>query len=186
MNILIFLKNLIQLLLSPGHAWSDIEEEQQPVQKIIQRGLYPLMAVMLVTVFIRPLYSPDNFQLIPLLQKALVQFVALFIALYGARNIMEHFLTRYNCTGEKDPVAVGTVATYGTGLMTLFQIAENVIPVELTLTQLLPAFAAVCVWKADKYLDVEPSSEMKYMLICVASLIVPVVGINFIMSFIIS
>lgn len=186
MSFLRFLKNLLQLFLSPKHAWEDIDREQTPVNNAIERGLYPLMAIMLITVFIRPIYGLGTFDLTTLLQKALIQFVALFIALYGGRNIMEHFLTHYNYTGENDPIAVGNVAAYGTGLMTILQIVENLIPVQLTVTLFLPAFAAVCIWKADKYLDIDQRFEIKYMLICVLSLIAPVVLINLLMSYIIS
>lgn len=185
MSFLRFLKNLLQLFLSPKHAWDDIDREQTPVNIAIERGLYPLMAIMLLTVFIHPIYGLGNSDLTSLLQKALAQFVALFIGLYGGRTIMEHFLSHYNYTGENDPIAVGNVATYGTGLMTVLQIAENLIPVQLTITNLLPAFAAVCIWKADKYLDIDQRYEIKYMLICILSLIAPVVLINLLMSYII-
>ena len=186
MSFLRFLKNILQLLLSPKNAWEDIEREQTPVNVAIERGLYPLMAIMLITVFIRPTYGLEHFELTTLLQKALIQFVALFIALYGGRTIMEHFLTHYNYTGENDPIAVGNVAAYGTGLMTVFQIVENLIPVQLTVTLFLPAFAAVCIWKADRYLDIERRAEIKYMLICILSLTAPVILINLLMSYIIS
>lgn len=186
MNLLLFLKNILQLILAPTHAWKDIQQEELPTETIIQRGLYPLMAIMLITVFIRPAYGLEKFELIPLLQTALVQFVALFVALYGARAIMDHNLPLYNTTGENDPIATGTVAAYGTGLMTIIQIIENLIPIELTVVQILPAFAAVCIWKAYDYLDIEPADRTRYMLITVAALVLPVITINVVMSLIIT
>lgn len=186
MTILNFFRNIIQLVLSPANAWHDIEKEEIPVDNAVSRGLYPLMAIMLLTVFIRPLYSHFDFDLVRLLQTALVQFIALFVAMYAARNIMDHFLPKYNNTGENDPVAVGNVAVYGTGLMTLIQIVENLLPVELTVIQLLPALAAVCIWHADDYLDISKKGEIPFMLITVCSLILPVIFINMLMSFIIN
>lgn len=182
MSLLFFLKNILQLILAPSNGWEDIQREEQPVETVTSRGLYPLMAIMLLTVFVRPLYSIEKFELVSMLQIALVQFVALFVALYGSRTIMEHYLPVYNATGQSDPVAVGNVAVYGTGLMTVIQIVENLIPIELTVIQMLPAFAAICVWKAAPYLDIERNRETKFMLICVASLILPVILINVLMS----
>lgn len=186
MNLLIFLKNIIQLILSPTNAWKDIRHEETPVDKTTRSGLYPLMAVMLLSVFIRPLYGHEDFDTVKLLQTALVQFVALYIALYTSRNLIEHYLPQYNLTGEKDPIAAGTVSVYGTGLMTLIQIVENLIPVQLTVIQMLPAFAAVCIWKAADYLDVDPRKEYIMMIIAVLSLIAPVIIINILMSNLIS
>ncbi|MCH5220440.1 MAG: hypothetical protein J1F20_07705 [Muribaculaceae bacterium] len=185
MNLLIFFKNIIQIVLSPVNGWKDIEKEDIPVETSIQRGLYPLMAVMLLTVFIRPLYGIMDFNLITLLQIALGQFIALFASLYISKSVMEHFLPTYNSSGENDPIAVGNVATYGTGVMTLIQIIENILPVELTVIQLLPAFAAVCIWKSGKYLDIEREGEIQFMLIAIAALILPVIIINFFMHFLI-
>ena len=185
MKFLLYLKNILQLILSPSNGWKDIQQEDQPLETLTRNGQYPLMALMLLTVFIRPVYGIETFELVPLLQKALVQFVALFIALYGGKAIMEHYLPLYNYTGEHDPVAVGNVAVYGTGLMTVIQMIENLIPTELTVIQMLPAFAAICIWKANQYLDIERAGETKYMLICTASLILPVIAINVLMSYII-
>ena len=185
MNVLIFFKNIIQIVLSPTNGWRDIEKEDIPVETAISRGLYPLLAVMLLTVFIRPLYGIVRFDLITLLQVALGQFIALFAALYIAKNLMEHYLPMYNATGGDDPVAVGNVAVYGTGVMTLIQIIENVLPVELTVIQLLPAFAAVCIWKSSSYLDIEPRGGTPFMLLTIGALILPVILINFLMHILI-
>lgn len=182
MTLLIFLKNLLQLILSPSNAWKDIGREEKPFEHLVSRGLYPLMAIMLVTAFIKPLYGLDKFDLVQLLQIALIQFVALFVALYSGRNVMEHFLPAYNRTGEKDPVAVGNVAAYGTGLMALIQIIRNLIPIELTVLQLLPALAAVCIWKAERYLDLDKKSETPFMLIATMSIILPAILINLILT----
>lgn len=186
MTLLLFLKNIVQLILSPVNAWRDIQREEGPFDVVFSKGLYPLMAVMLISVFIRPIYGFEDFDLVTLLQVALTEFVALFVGLYAGRNIMDHFLPLYNCTGQNDPVAVGNVAAYGTGLMTLIQIAENLIPIELTVLQMLPALAAICIWKADKYLDVDPKHEVTFMLIATCSLILPVVLINLVLSVIIN
>lgn len=186
MALLHFLRNILQLVLAPSQAWKDIENEDTLPETLTSRGLYPMMALMLVTVFIRPLYGIGDFDLIRLLQTALVQFVALFIALYAGRSVMEHFLPSYNATAERDPIATYTVAIYGTGLMVLIQMIENLLPIELTVIQLLPAFAAVCIWKSDKYLDLRPQGEVPFMIISILSLIAPVILINMLMSFLMS
>lgn len=186
MNLLNYLKNILQLILSPSNAWRDIEREETPVDIITRHGLYPTMAIMLLSVFIKPLYHTGDFDLVKLLQIALVQFVALYIAFFAGKFVIEHNLPSYNETAENDPVAAGTVAAYGTGLMTIIQLIENIIPVHLAVIQLLPAFAAICVWKSAEYLDLQPRREAPFMILTVIALIGPVIAINIIMSFLIS
>lgn len=186
MNLLIFLKNILQLILSPSNAWKDIEREETPVEAITRRGLYPTMAVMLVSVFIRPVYHIVQFDLVKLLQTALIQFVALFLAFFAGKYVIERSLPQYNESGESDPIAGGTVAAYGTGLMTIIQIIENLIPVQLAVIQLLPAFATVCIWKSARYLDIAPRYEAPFMIKSILALIAPVIVINLLMSYLIN
>ncbi|MDE6396875.1 MAG: hypothetical protein K2K84_06365 [Muribaculaceae bacterium] len=181
-----FLKNLIQLMLSPGHAWEDISNEDAPPEKLISGGLYPLMAIMLITAVVNGAFAIGSFDLVRQLQIALAQFIALFIALYAGRTLIETFLPRYNETGENDPVGAATVAVYATGIMTLIQIVENLIPVELIVIKFLPAFAAVIVWKAQNYLDLLPEHSGLFMVIAIGVLIGPVLLINLVMGLLIA
>lgn len=186
MSIFIFIKNVIQLILSPGNAWKDIDRSEATYEEVVSRGLYPLMAIMLLTVFVRPLYGLMHFEIINLLQVALVQFIAVFVALYVGRYVMSHFLPFYNSTGENDPIAVDNVAAYGTGLLVSLQILLNLLPVEHGVLLMLPLVAAVPIWKADKYLDVEPAGELKFMLMAVSALVLPVILINVLMPLLIN
>lgn len=185
MTFIGFLKNILQLSLSPSNGWKDIESQGVPVDTLTSRGLYPLMAIMLLSVFIQPLYGFESFDLVNLLQIALIQFIALYIALYSGKNLIQHYLPEYNETGESDPMAASTVAVYGTALMTVIQIVENLLPFELTVIKLLPVLAAICLWKSDRYLDINKSKEFPFMIIILTSLILPVILINLLMSIIV-
>ena len=185
MNLLGFLKNILQLVLSPVHGWRDIGDEDSDVDVTVSRGMFPLMAVMLLTVFVRPLYDATGFDLVSSLQTALIQFVALYVGFYAGRTVIDNYLPRYNTTGARDPIAADMVAAYITGLMTLIQIFENLLPVELAVLQVLPLFAAIILWKAGEYLDLKPEDETHFMFIAIAALILPVVFINLVMSYLI-
>lgn len=185
MNVFGFLKNILQLVLSPVHGWRDIGEEDRDVDLVVSRGMFPLMAIMLLTVFVRPMYGIQTFDLVSLLQIALIQFVALYVSFYAGRTVMDNYLSRYNTTGDRDPIAADMVAAYITGLMTLIQIIENLLPVELVVLQILPLFAAIILWKAAEYMDLEPENENRFMCIAATALILPVVIINMIMSYLI-
>lgn len=181
-----FLKNLLQLLLSPIHAWQDIADEDADTETIASKGLYPLMAIMLITAVLNGFFAIGHFDLIRQLQIAMTQFIALYVAMYIGRMVMETFLPDYNMTGDSDPIGAATVAIYLTGIMTIIQIVENLIPVELIVMKFLPAFAALILWKAEKYLDLQPERAGYFMLIAICALILPVILINVIISYLIA
>lgn len=183
--MLSFLKNIIQLILSPVHAWRDIARADLNPEILTSRGLYPLMAVMAVSVFVRPIYGVESFDLVVLLQTALIQFVAIFIALFIGKAGMSNLLPRSNGSGVSDPRAVETVAVYITGMVTLIQIFENLLPVELTIMEFLPLLVIIPLWKSSEYLEIESRSETRFMITSAVALLVPVIGLNLLMSYLI-
>ena len=176
----------MQLMLSPSHAWEDISAEDASPEKLISTGLYPMMAIMLVTAIVNGVFAIGSFDIVRQLQIAIAQFIALFVALYVGRTVIETFLPRYNESGENDPVGATTVAVYATGIMTVIQIVENLIPVELIVIKFLPAFAALIVWKAQTYLDLVPERSGYFMVIAIGALIVPVLLVNLVMGLLIA
>lgn len=144
-----------------------------------------MMAIMLLTVFIRPIYGLMKFDLVLLLQTALIQFVAIFAALYIGKTVLANMLPKYNMSGAEDIEAADTVAVYTVGIITIIQIFENLLPVELTITQFLPILAIIPLWKSAEYLEIEPEHETMVMSATAASIIVPVIGLNFAMSYLI-
>lgn len=183
--MLSFLKNILQIILSPINGWRDIASAESPIEVITSRGLYPLMAIMLLSVFIRPIYSLFQFDLVVLLQTALIQFVAIFAALFAGKTLMANLLPKYNITGAEDSYACDTVAVYTIGIITIIQIFENMLPVELTIMQFLPILVIIPLWKSAEYLEVEKEHESMFMSAAAASLILPVIGLNFVMSYLI-
>lgn len=184
--MLTFLRNLLQLILSPIHAWNDISKEDEQPEIILSKGLYPLMAIMLITAILNGFFAVGKFDLVLRLQIALSQFIALFVALYAGRTVLESMLPKYNESGEKDPIGAWTVAIYITGIMTVIQIVENLIPVELIVIKFLPIFAALILWKANEYLDLETEHTGYFMAIAIGALIGPVILINLIMGLLIA
>ena len=181
----IYLKNIFQLLLSPANAWREIENEETPPMQLTSRGLYPLMALMLLSVFIGAIYSIGSFDLILLLQTAMTQFVAIYIAFHLGRYAMDSTIKRYNSSGQNDPIATETVAAYGAGLLTLIQIVMNLLPLRLALMQLLPIFATIGIWKAYPYLDITDQGELPFMLMASSAIIAPVIVLNTLFNYII-
>jgi len=183
--MLSFLKNILQIILSPVNGWRDIASAETSVETLTSRGLYPLMAIMLLSVFIRPIYSLLPFDLVVLLQTALIQFVAIFAAMFIGKTVMANLLPKYNITGAEDSFACDTVAVYIIGIITIIQIFENLLPVDLTITHFLPILVIIPLWKAGEYLEVEKEHETMFMSAAAVSLILPVIGLNFIMSYLI-
>lgn len=44
-----FLKNILQLILSPGNGWEDLSHSKTEPETMLSKGLYPLLGVMALT-----------------------------------------------------------------------------------------------------------------------------------------
>lgn len=173
-----YLKSLIELVLSPKKAWGDIAQSSPAPGKALERGLYPLMAIMALTAFCHGFYGglplvPEGTTGIILVQikVTLAQFIAVFLTVLIARGIFEATI-RDMSSGNVPMEHVVTVPIYVTGLLTLIQIIANLCPVDLTLFWFLPAFLTLVLWHARDYLQIASEKSGIYIVMSIGVLII--------------
>jgi hypothetical protein len=179
-NVFRFLKNILQLILSPVHGWEEISYDGAQVDKLTAEGLYPLMGLAAATAFVQGFYDVE-FSLMRLIQTALAIFIVLFISFWFGRSMMETFLEKYT---EKEPGTLvgGTVAVYTSALLCLIQIFNNFMPVELPILMLLPTFIIIIIWNADQYLSIAKDMRGQFLGFATLVLIAPSIALNYILS----
>ncbi|MBO5054338.1 MAG: hypothetical protein J6C44_08940 [Muribaculaceae bacterium] len=171
MNILIFLKNILQLLLSPAHGWEEISSEGRDPERLSNEGMYPLFGLAAATAFVQGIYI-RNAEVGALLQLALVEFMALFVAYWIGAALLDNFINRFT-DSDVSSKCCRTVAIYIASTLAIIQIIENLVPVEFTVIKFLPAFAAIVLWKATAYLSIKKSEEGRYIIFALAVMIIP-------------
>lgn len=165
-----FLKYIGQLILSPGNGWEDVSHAGYDPKALASMGLYPLIAFTSLTTFLGLIYFPDA-QLVPILQKAIIVFVQLFvsyfisIAFFGA-------IMKFMVEGEPNEKKYTTVITYSIALMALAKILENCIPIQLPLLYFLYVYIALVIWKSVRYLAIKEKRVPYFMGMAISSIII--------------
>lgn len=179
-RMLRFLKYLLQLILSPGHGWEDIRDENPGAEVLTRTGLYPLLALAAATEFLAFLYHSD-IQLGTVLIHVLADFGAYFISIFIARLLFDMYLGRL-CVAKPDSDRVATLITVGIGLLVLIQIIENCLPYPLILIKFLPVYVMLILYKAAAYLGIAEYNDMRFFgLSSMAIVVVPLLIYNLFM-----
>ena len=69
-----FLKNIFQLILSPGNGWEDISHDGEDPKVLAAKGLYPIIGFASIMAFAQFFYN-EELSLVILLQRAIIIFV---------------------------------------------------------------------------------------------------------------
>lgn len=167
-----FLKNLMQLILSPGNAWDDIARAGESVEMLRSRGLYPLTGVAALSVFLQGLYHVDmgiSEMLVGAVVTFMMFFVGYFCGVFILTTAMPGMQAPGTHTGER---RINTLAIYCTGLLELIVIIANCVPITMALTIFLPLFLVVVIYKGAKYMRVDPHHTARFVALAAVGLIV--------------
>lgn len=169
--MLIFIRNILQLLLAPAKGWEDVSESAVNPQELFRRQVLPLLGMAALSVFVRLVYNSD-LQVIWLFVKAMVIFVSFFVSFFLALVVFKSYF-HYFCEGDPNERKFTTVIAYCISLLALTEIICNVLPVNLGLQYLLPLAVALVFWKADVYLRVRNDRDMPFALFGLCVVVLP-------------
>lgn len=178
-----FLKYLIQLILSPGHGWEDVERARPDADVLARKGLYPLIGLTALTEFLAFAYE-RHVTLGVILIRAIADFGAYFIALFICRLILELYLGKM-CGVKPESARINTFTVLGLGLMVLVQLVTNCLPWHLVLLKFLPLYVVLILYKAAAYLEVDKTKVLSFtMLAALAVVAVPLALYYFLYLFV--
>lgn len=165
-----YLKQLFQLILSPGNGWEDIAKAADVPARIAAKGFYPLIAIAAVSVFVQGLYHHILF--LTLFMKMIVSFLVYFVAYFFGVFILSLFLEP-TLSQRYDETRVNTFVLYTLGLLALISLIVNVLPVTSMMLFFLPFYVALIQWKAAPYLGVASEKTGIFMIIAILGVLLP-------------
>lgn len=168
--MLLYIKNLVQLILSPSKGWEDVSASLESTDNLLRRSFYPLAALAAASEFVR-LFYPGNGGFLTQLELAIALFGAFFVAYFIARIILVRYLAPY-INGDVNIVKISNFVIYGLGLLLFIEVVENILPTDLTLVKFLPLFVALVLYRANAYLSVTQGYELRFLCIAAGAVIV--------------
>lgn len=176
----IFYKNLIQLFLHPTHGWEDVENDHIDASIPARKGLFPLILLAALTVFVEPLYHSH----VPLM-KLIIRFVATISMYFPTYFLGSFLLTLFlgpSLTEPLDENRCRMLALYTIGLESALTVLYNCLPFLNAFLYFLPVYVAIIQWKALDYMHVRPERAGHYMMLAVLGVLIPPYIIYFLFS----
>ncbi|MDE6416009.1 MAG: hypothetical protein K2K68_03155 [Duncaniella sp.] len=179
----IFFKNLFQLILHPAHGWEDIARENVSARVPATRGLFPLIVLAALSVFMAPVYHSDV-SVVKLVIESIATFSMFFPSYFIGTFVLVMFLGP-SLNEPLDENRCRTFALYTIGLLTLITLILNCFPFLETFGMFMPIYVAIIQWKGALYLNVKAERTGHFMLLAVLGVLVPPYLIYFLFSMII-
>lgn len=178
-----FYKNLFQLLLHPAHGWEDIEKGGLDARPQALYGLFPLILLAALTVFVEPVYRSHT-QMLDLVLRFVATFTMYFPAYFLGTFILIMFLGP-NLYEPLDENRCRIFALYTIGLEALVTILMNCLPFLNSFIYFLPIYVAIIQWKGADFMKVRADRVGHFMMLAVLGVMIPPYLIYFIFSLII-
>lgn len=182
MFFLNYLRDMLQLILSPVKGWEDVAIDDYDSRRLLLNGLIPLIAVAALTVPVKALYHTDASMVI-LLQQAIVCFLKYFASYFLTAFIFTLYLP--TCIeGELSMKRCLTFSIYGIGLLALVNIIKNCIPVELAIAFVMPLYVLYILWRGLTYMSISFQGVGTFILLIIFGLIAPPYLLQYLFNFI--
>lgn len=169
----LFIRYLIQLLLSPSRGWEDISSAAQTCDVIKRNGFYPWLGFVAMSNFLQLIYSP-TLTFFECLLGAIAVAGGLFISLYLGRLFLDFTLPEH-VDAKLNITKINTFCIYMVALMGIYSVISNAMPANLTFLYFLPLLSVVIIFRATAYLGI--SHDRIAVFICLASVATIVVPI---------
>ncbi len=171
-----FLKYIFQLIIAPGSGWEDIAKDGRYSSVIALHGLSRTLIVVALSSFMTLLYSADA-TFVTVLSEAVVLFVLYWVTYFFADTVFSLFIGKMT-DGAVDDDKVKTYIAYNVAILSLMALISNLLPFSFAIVQLFPIYVAIIMWKGTKYLKIFYPLAGKFMLLAIASVILPPVLIG--------
>lgn len=169
--MLLFLRNIVQLILAPSRGWEDISACGTDVATLQRKGMYPFIIVAALSVFVKLIYDP-SLSIPVLVVMALVVLVSFFGCYFLSVVSFKSMFYRY-CGHEPSEIKYSTVILYTISLLCLTEVICNAMPVKLGLEYLLPMAVGMILWKSNVYLSVEEDKDLGFIFFAFVTVILP-------------
>lgn len=166
-----FFRLLLQLILSPVQGWADIALAEVPTRRLLLHGLLPLLAVVALTSFLPGFYHPGQATWTALMQHAIVSFMKFFVSYFIAVFAFSWCLHRFSDAPSE--YRSQTFAIFNLAMLSLIDLVENCLPIELTVVNFLAIYVAIVMLRGTHYLAVREASTSRFMVFAIATVIAP-------------
>ena len=161
--MLLYIKQLFQLLLEPTYGWEDISEANRPADVIQKSGFFPWIGVTAASCFLQLFYD-NELTFLRAVQTAIAIAGAMFISLFVSRLLLDILLPKY-----VDPkISSSKISVFNlhmVGLLGVYLVFANLMPATLTFLYILPFLSFLVIFKSITFMGVKEENAISFLLL---------------------
>lgn len=157
-----FTKNILLLLASPADGWNGVKKYNVPVQVMLSKVYFPLLAVLSVTAFAAMFYKSDV-GIAYCIQKAIIEFAKFFLGYHLSSYILTGFFP--NIAHDTDSAnKVNIAILYNMVILVIINIIDNLLPAPWLFLKIFYVYIFFVSSKCSEFLGIEPTNFFKYLI----------------------
>ena len=177
----LFIRHLIQLLLSPARGWEDVSEAALSPKELQSKGYYPLIGLTSLSEFLPLMYSHSE-GFLHALEAAIAMAFSMFASLYLGRLFLEMTLGKF-INGELNHTKTNIFVICMMGINCLFIILTNALPASMTFLRLLPLLSVIIIFKSTAYMGIKDDNQLNFTGLAIVGVIVIPISISSLLLF---
>lgn len=166
----LFIRHLIQLLLSPARGWEDVSEAALSPETLQTKGFYPLIGLTALSEFFPLLYSHGE-GFLHAVEAAIAIACSMFVSMYIGRLFLDMTLSRF-ISGSLNLTKVNIFVICLMGVNCLFCILTNALPASMTFLKLLPLLSVIIIFKSTAYMGIKDDNQLNFTGLAIVAVIV--------------
>lgn len=180
---MIFLKNIILLLISPGEGWKDIGKYTIPNNLLLGKLFYPSIGILALTSFIPYILGYINLSMQNVIIAAMIDFVKFFISMFA----ISYFVTGFYSDLFKKKTEINKInnfIVYNLTILVVFNILRILMP-GFPFFDIFPLYIIYVVYRGLSYLNIPDARKKGFVSIVSLLLLIVPNGIKLILELLI-
>lgn len=182
MYFLYYLRDMMQLILSPSKGWEDIALDNYDAKKLLKSGLIPLILISSIGVWINVFLDVESSVWVAF-QQMTVCFIKYLATFYLANFVFTLYLP-ICIDGELSLQNCQTFICYGVGLLAFINLIQNIVPVEIALLYILPVYVLYILWRGLHYMNIGFHGVGTFILMIFFAILMPAYLIQYLFNLI--
>lgn len=167
----IFLRDSLQLIISPKNGWEDIAYDDSDVQRLITGGFIPWLVIASL-VSLLGLYYTQSFSVLSVLHSLISTFLVFFIGYYISVALFSFYMPSLT-HGDSIESHNNTFLLYNVALLATIGIIRDALPIDLAMLNFFPLYVLYIMWRGARYLKVSRLEQGRFILLSLIGVIVP-------------
>lgn len=165
----LFVKNIVQLIISPDNGWDDIAESASHNRSLV--GMAWTIFIAAATVYVQLCYAGHPSGIV-LTQLFIGIMVSLWATYFIADFVLVQWLPRLN-EGVLNDSIFKQLLPCSISLLALQPMLNNLLPINFAILELWPLYVLVILWRAMKVLDIDETQTVKYICCMLVAFVIP-------------